>query len=246
MKSGLFITFEGVDGSGKSTQLRRAVQYIRQRGHRVVVTREPGGTRTGERVRDILLASKTGKLAPLAELALMYAARAQVLEEVVRPALARGEVVVSDRYNTASFAYQGYGRQLGTPTVRAFDRVICGSTQPDLTIILDIDPELARGRALGDARRGSHLDRIEAASLAFHKRVRAGYLAIARRAPERIKLVCADQSINELQNQIRALIEPLLARKEPKFENRKFENRNKLRISSFDFRVAATRWNFWT
>jgi dTMP kinase len=222
MKSGLFITFEGVDGSGKSTQLRRAVQYIRKSGHRVVVTREPGGTRTGERIRDILLASKAGKLAPLTELALMYAARAQVLEEVVRPALARGEVVVSDRYNTASFAYQGYGRQLGTPTVRAFDRVVCGSTQPDLTIILDIDPERARGRALGDARRGSHLDRIEAASLAFHKRVRAGYLAIARRAPERIKLVCADQSINELQRQIRALIEPLLARKD---RNSKIEAR---------------------
>ena len=110
MKPGLFITFEGLDGSGKSTQLRRAVQYLRRCGHRVLVTREPGGTRTGERVRDILLASKTGKLAPLAELALMYAARAQLLEELVRPALARGDVVVSDRYNTASFAYQGYGR----------------------------------------------------------------------------------------------------------------------------------------
>jgi dTMP kinase len=113
MKPGLFITFEGLDGTGKTTQLRRAVQYIRKCGHRVLVTREPGGTRTGERVRDILLASKTRKLAPLAELALMYAARAQLLEQVVRPALARGEVVVSDRYNTASFAYQGYGRELG-------------------------------------------------------------------------------------------------------------------------------------
>ena len=143
MKPGLFITFEGLDGTGKSTQLRRAVQYIRKCGHRVRVTREPGGTRTGERIRDILLASRTGKLAPLAELALMYAARAQVLEEVVRPALARGEVVVSDRYNTASFAYQGYGRELGTATVRAFDRVICGDIQPDLTVILDLDPDRA-------------------------------------------------------------------------------------------------------
>ena len=224
MKPGLFITFEGLDGTGKSTQLRRAVQYLRKCGHRVLVTREPGGTRTGERVRDILLASKTGKLAPLAELALMYAARAQLLEEVVRPALARGEVVVSDRYNTASFAYQGYGRELGTATVRAFDRVICGKTQPDLTIILDLDPERALGRALGrDTRRQSRHDRFEAQGLAFHQRVRAGYLAIARRAPERIKLVRADQSIDELQRQIRALIEPLLARRERKWklENRK-------------------------
>jgi dTMP kinase len=213
MKSGLFITFEGLDGTGKSTQLRRAVQYLRKCGHRVWVTREPGGTRTGERVRDILLASKTGKLAPLAELALMYAARAQLLEEVVRPALARGEVVVSDRYNTASFAFQGFGRQLGTATVRAFDRVICGKVQPDLTVVLDLEPERALARAQGrDTRRRSRHDRFEQQSLAFHKRVRAGYLALARRAPGRIKLVRADQSIDELQRQIRALIDPLFAR----------------------------------
>jgi dTMP kinase len=214
MKSGLVINFEGLDGTGKSTQLRRAVHYLRKRGYRVLVTREPGGTRTGERIRDILLASKTGKLAPLAELALMYAARAQLLQDVIRPALDRGEVVVSDRYNTASFAYQGYGRELGVATVRALDRVICGATQPDLTIILDLDPERARGRALGDSRRGAHLDRIEAAGMAFHQRVRAGYLAIARRTPERVKLVRADQSIEALQAQIRGLIDELLAAKE--------------------------------
>ena len=213
MRPGLFITFEGLDGTGKSTQLRRAVQYIRKCGHPVLVTREPGGTRTGERIREILLASKTVNLAPLAELALMYAARAQLLEERVRPALARGEVVVSDRYNTASFAYQGYGRKLGMATVRAFDRVICGATQPDLTIILDLDPRHALGRALGrDTRGQSRLDRIEAQGQAFHQRVRAGYLAIARRAPEHVKVVRADQTIAELQCQIRALIEPLLVR----------------------------------
>jgi len=212
MNSGLFITFEGLDGTGKSTQLSRAVRYIRKCGRRVLVTREPGGTRTGERIRDILLASKIGNLAPLAELALMYAARAQLLEERIRPALARGDIVVSDRYNTASFAYQGYGRELGTATVRAFDRVICGTTQPDLTIVLDLDPERARGRALErGSQRLSRLDRIEAQGLAFHKRVRAGYLAIARSAPERIKLVRADQSIEELQHEIRELIRPLLA-----------------------------------
>ena len=215
MNSGLFITFEGIDGTGKSTQLSRAVRYIRKCGHRVLVTREPGGTRTGERIRELLLASKTGKLAPLAELALMYAARAQLLEERIRPALARGAIVVSDRYNTASFAYQGYGRGLGTPAVRAFDRVICGTTQPDMTIILDLDPERARGRALErDSQKRSRLDRIEAQGLAFHKRVRAGYLAIARSVPERIKLVPADQSIEELQRQIRELIKPLLAGRE--------------------------------
>jgi dTMP kinase len=209
--SGLFITFEGIDGTGKSTQLRRLVQYLRKRGFRVLVTREPGGTRTGERVREILLASRTGKLAALAELALMYAARAQLLEEIVRPALARGEIVVSDRYNTASFAYQGFGRELGIPTVRAIDRIICGTTQPDLTVILDLDPDQAMDRTRGrETRRQSHPDRFESQGLAFHKRVRAGYLAIARTAPQRIKVVRADQPIEKLQLQIRALIEPLL------------------------------------
>ena len=223
MKTGLLITFEGLDGTGKSTQLRRAVHYLRKLGHRVLVTREPGGTRTGERIRDLLLAAKTGKLAPLAELALMYAARAQLLEELVRPALARGEVVVSDRFNTASFAYQGYGRGLGTAAVRAFDRVICGKTQPDLTIILDLDPEQALGRARGrEAEHRSRPDRIEAQSLAFHRRVRAGYLALARRAPERIKVVRADQSVAALELEIRALIQPLVGEKE---RNSKFENR---------------------
>jgi dTMP kinase len=214
MHRGLFITFEGLDGTGKSTQLRRAVQYLRRRGHRVRVTREPGGTRTGERVRDILLASKTRKLAPLAELALMYAARAQLLEEVVRPALARGEVVVSDRYNTASFAFQGYGRKLGIRAVRAFDRVICGRTQPDLTILLDLDPKRALARAKGrETRRQARPDRFEAQGLAFHQRVRAGYLAVARRAPKHIKLVCADRPIEETQREIRALLAAFLVRK---------------------------------
>jgi dTMP kinase len=230
MKRGLFITFEGIDGAGKSTQLHRAVQYLRKYGHRVLVTREPGGTRTGERIRDILLASKTGKLVPLAELALMYAARAQLLEEVIRPALERGEVVVSDRYNTASFAYQGYGRGLGTRTVRAFDRIICGTTQPDLTIILDLDPELALDRARGrDRRRRSPHGRFEAQGLEFHQRVRAGYLAIARSATGRIKVVRAQQPIEELQREIRALIDPLLGQRARKSQR---ENRDKLRIAT--------------
>jgi dTMP kinase len=212
MQSGLFITFEGLDGTGKSTQLRRAVRYLRSRGHLVMVTREPGGTPTGERIRDILLGSRTHRISPLTELALMYASRAQLLEDVVRPALSRGEVVVSDRYNTASFAYQGCGRELGASTVRAFDRVICGETQPDLTIILDLVPDVALRRALGrDERRRARLDRIELQGLDFHARVRAGYLLAARRAPGRIKVVDANQSIDELQRQIRVLIDPFLA-----------------------------------
>jgi dTMP kinase len=214
MKSGLLITFEGLDGSGKSTQLRYAVRYLRKSGLPVVVTREPGGTRAGEQVREILLGSKPGEVAPLAELALMYAARAQLLQNVVRPALARGDVVVSDRYNTASFAYQGYGRELGTAAVRVFDRVICGDTQPDLTIILDLDPGQALRRAFKrNVQRQSRPDQFEAQGLAFYKRVRAGYLAIARRAPHRIRIVDAGQPIPDLRHQIRGLVDSLIAKK---------------------------------
>ena len=162
---GPFITLEGIDGTGKSTQLHMLVERLRKSGYRVCATREPGGTRIGEQVRRIVVGSRESgvgsrekplsgsrlptlySLSPLAELALMYAARAQHLEEVVRPALARGEIVVSDRFNDASVAYQGYGRKLGPKVVRAFDRIICGRTQPDLTLVLDVEPRVALERA---------------------------------------------------------------------------------------------------
>ena len=212
-RRGIFITLEGIDGTGKSTQVRLLVKHLRARGYPVVVTREPGGTRVGEQARGIVLASRTGNLAPLAELALMYAARAQHLEEVVRPALARGDVVVSDRFNDASFAYQGYGRKLGVSTVRAFDHVVCGTTQPDLTIVLDLSPRVALQRAQGrEVRRNSVRGRFEAAGLRFHERVRAGYRAIARQEPRRVKIVRADRPVVEVQAEIRKLVDALLAR----------------------------------
>jgi dTMP kinase len=213
MRRGSFITLEGIDGSGKSTQLRRLAKYLRRRAYAVRATREPGGTRVGERIRSILLASATAKLAPLAELALMYAARAQHLEEVVRPALKRGQIVVSDRFNDASLAYQGYGRKLGVETVRAFDRVVCGDTQPDLTIVLDLDPRLAFARAHGrETRRNSRHSRFEAQGLKFHQRVRAGYLAIAQEDPHRVKVIKADGPVAEVQAEIRCLVDEFLAR----------------------------------
>ncbi len=208
---GLFITLEGIDGTGKSTQHRLLVRYLRSQGRKVVSTREPGGTAAGERVRNILLASRMGELAPLTELALIYAARAQHLEEVVRPALARGEIVVSDRFNDASFAYQGAGRQLGFKIVRAFDRIVSGQTQADLTVVLDLDASIALARAQGrEVRRNSTRGRFEAAGLEFHQRVRAGYLAIARREPRRVKVVKADRPVAEVQAEIREIVNALL------------------------------------
>lgn len=211
-RRGIFITLEGIDGTGKSTQLRRLAKHLRSLGNRVVVTREPGGTWLGERIRGILLDEGTRNLEPMAELALMYAARAQHLEEVVRPALARGALVASDRFNDASFAYQGYGRKLGVETVRAIDRVICGATQPDLTLVLDLEPRAALARAWGrEVRRNSRRGRFEALGLAFHERVREGYRAIARREPQRVKIVPSDRPVREVQAEIRKIVASFLA-----------------------------------
>ena len=225
MKRGLFITLEGIDGSGKSTQLHRLTTYLRNRGYKVRATREPGGTPLGEEIRRILLTSeqnsaagrgrieRVASITPMAELTLMYAARAQHLVEVLRPALAGGEIVVSDRYNDASLAYQGYGRKLGIEPVRAFDRIICGPTQPDLTIVLDLPPQLALSRAvLREQQRNSNRARFEAEGVKFQRRVRAGYLEIARQEPERVKVIRADRALDEVQAEIRRLVDGVLAR----------------------------------
>lgn len=212
-RRGIFITLEGMDGSGKSTQHRLLVKYLVKVGLPVRATREPGGTRIGEKIRAVLLGSSTRKISPHAELALVYAARAEHLQEVIRPALARGEIVVSDRYNDASFAYQGYGRRLGTAAVRALDRVICGPTQPDLTLVLDLSARDALVRAQGrEKRRKSRRGRFEAEGLMFHERVRKGYLAIARNDSWRVKLIPADQSLAEVQATLRGLVRALLTR----------------------------------
>jgi dTMP kinase len=218
MKHGLFITLEGIDGTGKSTQLRLLVRHLKKRGLPVRATREPGGTKVGEQIRKILLASATTRLAPLAELALMYAARAQHLQEVIRPALAKGEIVVSDRYNDASLAYQGSGRKLGEETVRAFDRIVCARTQPDLTIVLDLAPSLSLQRAQGrQSRRKSRQERFELQGMNFHRRVRRGYLALARKEPRRVKVVRASGPVAEVQGEIRKLVDAFLARRRQRF-----------------------------
>ena len=213
MSHGIFITLEGIDGTGKSTHARRLATYLGKRGIPVVLTREPGGTKVGEQIRRLLLNPKISKMSSLTELTLMYAAREQHLEEVVRPALARGRVVISDRYNDASFAYQGYGRMLGVQTVRALDRIICGRTQPDLTLLLDLDPQTALGRARKrNTRNRVKNTRFENHGLKFQKRVRAGYLALARQQPRRIKLIQADRPAAEIAAEIDKFVENLLVR----------------------------------
>lgn len=208
-RQGLFITLEGIDGTGKSTQLRLLAAWLRRKGWRPLITREPGGTRVGEQIRSVLLASANHKLTAVAELLLMYAARHQHLEEVVRPALGRGELVLSDRFNDASFAYQGSGRKLGDGPVRMLDELVCGATQPGLTLIFDAPPKVAGKRT--QSRTGGHIHRrFENAGLRFQARVRKGYLEIARRDPDRVKIVRADRPVNEVQTEVRGLVEAYL------------------------------------
>ncbi|MGH9436068.1 MAG: dTMP kinase [Terriglobia bacterium] len=211
-RRGVLITLEGTDGAGKSTQLRLLAAWVRRRGYRPRVTREPGGTRAGEQIRSVLLASSNRKLTAWAELLLMYAARHQHLEEVIRPALRRGELVLSDRFNDSSFAYQGYGRTLGKRAVEIVDAQICGSTQPDLTIILDAPPRLALKRATKRGKAATD-SRFENEGLRFQARVRKGYLEIAQQQPGRVKVVRAGRAVNDVQDDIREIVGVFLARR---------------------------------
>src|SRR5271166_5920257 len=146
-RRGKFITFEGLDGTGKSTQMRKLAAALRAAGHKVVETREPGGTATGEKVRRVLLDSATEGLSPLTEMALMFASRAQHIAEVIQPALEHGSIVLCDRFTDSTEAYQGSGRKLGSAAVLDLHRVLCGDLQPDLTILLDSNPQASVSRA---------------------------------------------------------------------------------------------------
>lgn len=206
-KRGKFITIEGLDGCGKSTQLEKLAKALRELGIAVVVTREPGGTAIGERIRDVLLNSATSGLSPQAELALMFASRAQHLKEVILPGLAEGKFVLCDRFTDSSEAYQGGGRRLGSEAVLALHRVLCGDVRPDLTILMDSDvsASVARARrrnlALASGRKKDE-NRFEKESRAFFERVRNKYLEIAEREPERVEVVDARRTRGVVHGEI--------------------------------------------
>jgi dTMP kinase len=197
-RRGKFITFEGLDGTGKSTQMRKLAGVLREAGHKVIETREPGGTATGEKIRKVALDSGTSGLAPLAEMALMFASRAQHIAEVIEPGLAAGAMVLCDRFTDSTEAYQGSGRRLGSEAVRELHRVLCGNLQPDLTILMDSNPHASVNRARRRNQRVSKSsgrspdeNRFEQESRSFFGRVREGYLAIAKREPGRVVIVDA-------------------------------------------------------
>src|ERR1700744_3951264 len=207
MPQGLFITFEGLDGSGKTTQIKRLSAWMRKRGADPVMTRQPGGTETGDRIRELLLNSRTGSLAPLAEMALMFADRAQAITEVIEPALASGKTVLCDRFTDSTEAYQGGGRQLGSDVVLAMHQLICGGLQPDLTLLLlpSLERSLERARRRNDrtaANEGKDEGRFESEQEAFFCRVYEKYRDIAMRDSERVVTIEGDLSIDEVQEQI--------------------------------------------
>jgi dTMP kinase len=210
---GLFITFEGVEGSGKSTQLETIAGRLRSAGVDLVVTREPGGTEVGRRLRSILLEPGGETVTPFVELLLYAADRAQHIETVILPALERGHVAISDRYLDATLAYQGFGRRLGTEIVLEVHSRPPLDLRPARTILLDLDPEiaLARARRRNDDRGVSGTEgRFEDEDLAFHRRVRDGYLELARREPDRYRVVPATGEPPEVESRILEALADLL------------------------------------
>ncbi len=187
---GKFLTFEGLDGCGKSTQMELLAEVLRRDGIDVVTTREPGGTPTGEKIRSVILDSKTRSLDPMAELALMFAARAQHIAEIVKPALEAGRWVLCDRFTDSSEAYQGGGRQMGSQLILDMHKIVCGDLWPDMTVFMDSDPEAsvarARRRNRNNAADGVDENRFEREKIEFFRRVRDAYNAIAAREPQRV------------------------------------------------------------
>jgi len=209
----LFITFEGIEGCGKTTQAKSLVENLHSLNIPVILTREPGGTRIGDQIRKILLNSENTDLTPLAELLLYEASRAQHVRQVIIPNLQSGIHVICDRYGDASIAYQGVGRNLTIPLVRDANRLATGGLQPNLTLLIDVDPEtgLSRARSRNLAFNFAVEEgRFEEEDIVFHRKVREGYLRLAKEAPDRFRLIDGNVGIEEVSQQIQEIVVPLL------------------------------------
>ncbi len=207
-----FVTFEGPDGSGKSTHLGRVAAWLRERGFACRTTHEPGGTELGRRVRDVFLGADGDHPADgLVEALLVFAARRQHLVEVIEPELAAGRHVLCDRFTDSTLAYQGYGRRAPLAALLELDRLATAGRRPERTLLFDLPAETARGRGQSASRRERHggLDRLDAEDLAFYQRVREGYLELARREPARFRVIDAAGSIEATERQVRAALDDL-------------------------------------
>ena len=206
---GLFITLEGIDGSGKSTQRDLLAQELRRRGFDVVATREPGGTAIGEGIRHLMVSDATSHIAPATELLLYVAARAQHVAELIKPALDRGSILISDRYTDSTVAFQGYGRGLDLKMIDELNEFATDGLKPDLTIVFDLDPETARTRQ-GSRPIGGLLGAFDVQHAEFHERMRAGYMKMAQQEPSRVRIVDACGDVEDTHANVLALVLPLL------------------------------------
>jgi dTMP kinase len=206
---GLFITFEGMDGSGKSTQMRRLAERLRAQGRTVLETAEPGGTRIGMQVRRILLDSGNQELCPTAELLLYFACRAQNVDEWITPALAEGKIVLSDRFTDSTLVYQGCGRGLGAETVMALDRIACRGLAPDLTLLIDIDAETSLARAHARNASAKHTEtRMDEQALEFHRKVYEAYHGLAASAAHRFRIIDGRADWDSMAQEVWKAVEP--------------------------------------
>ena len=204
VKMSLFITFEGIEGSGKSTQIRLLNDFLKLRGHETVLTREPGGTPIGDEIRHTLLSSENREMSPLCELLLYAAGRTQHLSQVIGPSLKAGKTVLCDRFLDATGAYQGYGRGFPLEMIKKLNHIVVGDLTPHLTFLLDLDHQagLTRARNRNAAKKGKDESRFENEALSFHKKVREGYLALAREEPQRIVVVNAGHDVESVHQEI--------------------------------------------
>lgn len=215
MRKKLFITFEGGEGSGKTTQINRLSSFLSEAGQKVITTREPGGTEESEAIRDLIVQRDAGDWTPLAEVLLLNAARTMHVEKIIKPALTEDKIVISDRFSDSTVAYQGYGHQMDLKDIATIQDLVLGGLKPDMTFILDIDPE--EGLKRSDRRLAGEQfvlnqqeDRYENMELEFHQRLRNGFLEIAKNDPERCHVIDASQDMDKVTEQIRAIVETKL------------------------------------
>ncbi len=209
----MFITLEGIEGSGKTTQIKYLVEFLESKGHECFTTREPGGTKIGEKIRAILLDPESQDMDPLTELLLYMADRVQHIKEFINPSLSAGKTVLCDRYYDATVVYQGYARGLNTKLINKLHALIHQDLKPDITILLDLPPEVGLLRAwkqIDNGARTSLETRFEKETLLFHKKVRTGYLELARKEPERFLIIDASKDENQVRKEITKLLAELL------------------------------------
>lgn len=206
MQKGLFITFEGTDGSGKTTQIKLVEEYMKAKGYEVLLTREPGGTRVSEMIRDLILDPANTEIFPLTELILYAASRAQHVVQVIKPAVEAGKIVICDRFVDSSYAYQGCGRGVDLKVVADVNRVAIDGMIPDITFFLDIDPEIALKRRINS----TGADRIEQEKIEFHRRVYDGYKKMSVLFSDRIRTINANKSIEDISSEINEYLEEII------------------------------------